>query len=593
MAPSSPAPDRDLRDGDLEALAKASSLLAAGRFALFVFFPVFDVVTDIIFVISLSTSCVKTVLDADGLGHIFFILLVLSIFATLVGIFALMGVAGRALWFLRNRNQGVRLAAEALQPSGAAPKVAVPEEIEAGGAAKAGPSGPGEGRMLAAAQSESIDAATAAKAGPSPAPGAQASIWHAAKAFAVVHSSEVARPGPLSYARSVLLAQSLFEDAVQVGVTYALVAGMKSQDSATLISLYTSTAGLSLTVGTELWHLVKCCRIVAERKEEAAAASSKALAGGAAVVSPSPLRARSAGSAVAGPATEPPAEEEAVARSRSYTLPPAPTTCRQGMAECLCLTAPCVAGPMRLCCWSSCCRRCATSIVARLVIVLFVAALIMGILVTQQLSQYRSGVASLRADVSLQVIGQIIAPDGTVLNVRMPPSKTLATLPPFTSNRAANGNVSAREPGLKEPFGRITAQVHNQAILSVTAGLVLENYEPVGRDSVGCGLLWAPPDAERQLAFPEVEISKFIEQCQANPLVSEGYNIPEGACEYQIESHSAQAPYDPRPGVTPAAMPKLYEELFGEKCAQMTRNVNVTGKIIILFVGTCDLSEVV
>ena len=61
-----------MRDGDLDTLAKASSLLAAGRFALFVVFPVFDVVTDIIFVISLSTSCVKTVLDADGLGHIFF-----------------------------------------------------------------------------------------------------------------------------------------------------------------------------------------------------------------------------------------------------------------------------------------------------------------------------------------------------------------------------------------------------------------------------------------------------------------------------------------------------------------------------------------
>lgn len=72
MAPPPPAPEREMRDGDLETLAKASSLLAAGRFALFVVFPVFDVVTDIIFVISLSTSCVKTVLDADGLGHIFF-----------------------------------------------------------------------------------------------------------------------------------------------------------------------------------------------------------------------------------------------------------------------------------------------------------------------------------------------------------------------------------------------------------------------------------------------------------------------------------------------------------------------------------------
>jgi hypothetical protein len=398
------------------------------------------------------------------------------------------------------------------------------------------------------------------------------------KLFAHLHWMELTKAGDLSRARTVRLAQAVLGDAVQVAITFALVAGMKSQDTATLLSLYSSTLSLSNTLGTELWQVLHCARQTWESSSE----SSKA-------------------AVVEVHSTNPVAETgdmapASAALSATMTMPkvPGPAPKRaESCGPCACVVRCIVQGPCSCCCRSQACRGIATSPLSRLLCVGLVAFILVFSIVFNQLRQYASGIASVRMDVYLSINGTVTLPGGRVVQVAMNRTLIRTDVPAY---RAQHLVVTERIPIRNAPDSDavvLRTLAHNEEFLTISAGFEFEALKgQYGPSGLGCALLWQGPDPRDPEQRPEIPIGQFATECATTVGVSGGTNLPRGACVFPISAHAAQAPYDPRPNVRTSIQSDLYKKLFGEQCEQMTRHLSVSGAVEMVFLGACDLSSV-
>jgi hypothetical protein len=378
---------------------------------------------------------------------------------------------------------------------------------------------------------------------------------------------DLKKPGTLSRARKVQLAQTVLGDAVQVAITFALVAGMKSSDTATLLSLYTSTLSLSSTLGTELWQVLHCARDSWESRH---------------LVKTSPRPTETESAAI-------PAALETMPRVPG---PAARSSGSSGCGPCDCVVECLGRGPCSCCCHSPACRTVATSRFARVLCVAFVAFLLVFTVAFNQLRLFSSGIASVRMELKLSVRGPLVLPNGRATQVTTNETTFSIIVPVYRSQYVSSSDPIEFGHGANTDRLRFKAVAHNEQMLTVAAGFDVESVG-FGNAGLGCALLWQHPDPRDPNARAEIPVGKFAENCATRVGASGGTKIPRGQCVYSLGTHSVQAPYDPRGRAGSGRDPEAYESYFGSNCAQLTHSLFVEGSVEVTYMGTCDLSGVI
>lgn len=273
---AAPDPSRDRREQRL-AILSSWPLLVFVQLTVGLALPFADAATDLAFVINMATSCVPDVFAKDGLSSVYYAMLAVACAATVAGVYSVLRMWQRCLRVWRNPDEAFDRADAALVDPYA--HSAAPASSKSGSAGAVHRSAGGGSDVTVSPLTsvsavlppmEAADAEAAAP--PKPLPAGSDSVGpisaiQALRLFAHLTACELAQPGALTWSRRVRLTQALLEDAAQVAVSFALIVTMKTPDTSTMLSLYTSSAALCITLGTELHQVLHCLR---QRYERAA-----------------------------------------------------------------------------------------------------------------------------------------------------------------------------------------------------------------------------------------------------------------------------------------------------------------------------------